>query len=91
MSKRRNIILKCLLTTPTLTVEVQFAEILSVEDLFTAIRRIFGPQKFLAIRYSAKPETTLTINNPRSQGLCTEPSKHHTVGGTIFTHTLWGV
>ncbi len=28
--------------------KVQFAEILSAEGLFTAIRRIFGPQKFLA-------------------------------------------
>ncbi len=75
---------------PTLTVEVQFAEILSAEDRFTAIRRIFRPQKFLAIWYSAKPETRLTINNSRPQGLCTEPSKHHTVGGTIFTHTHCG-
>ncbi len=30
-------------------------------------------------------ECTLTINNPRPQGLRTEPSKHHTVGGTTFT------
>ncbi len=49
MSKRRNIIRKCLLTRVQL--KVQFAEILSAEGLLTAIRRIFGPQKFVAIRY----------------------------------------
>ncbi len=40
-----------ILTTPNVQLKVQFAEILSAEGLLTAIRRIFGLQKFLAIRY----------------------------------------
>ncbi len=43
MSKRKNIIRKCLLITPNVQLKVQSAEILSAEGPLTAIRRIFGP------------------------------------------------
>ncbi len=44
--------LSLVLTTPNVQLKVQFAELLSAEGLLTAIRRIFGPQEFLAIWYS---------------------------------------
>ena len=70
MSKHRNIIQKCLLlSTPNLTVESSIRRNIigrGAEGLFTAIRRIFGPQKFLAIRYiGIYRENEVLFANPR--------------------------
>ncbi len=57
MSKHRNIIRKCLLTTPNVTV-----------GPFTAIRRIFGPQTFLATVIMIIHHTKHTFFSPSKLG-----------------------
>ncbi len=52
-----------MLTTPNVQLKVQFAEKLSAEGLLTAICRIFGPQKFLAIRYKSHVKESLKMHN----------------------------